>query len=288
MNLPDLDGTVIKCREVGIREILLNNAPNKLYPYLVSNDDTGHDCVIATPLHGRSVIVEFNPFDRRYTITKGNGLTYFPYGYISTGEFETHTWGLLNTESAERDYYSCNFVSSLGILTNKMEAVFTLEDQKINCFDKIITSSPTILQYSVICPYRIADIPFMSRSTVNYYTSLWNESFDVNFKDKHCIFAYVILKNIRIMHENDVLQNSINQQNISLSLELLDFEVTRTPVTPYNRDEDEKTYKNLMKREVIHVLEIVNQIAYYLGETVNIKLLTEIMKEAGYEKYIVK
>jgi hypothetical protein len=284
--MSEIKGEKINCMEVDIDFIIHNVKSSKLYPYVITNSQTKLSCIRPSPLHGRSIVVDFNPTLDRFTITKGNGLTYFPFGFISTHELEDHAWGYLRTEDAIRDFKSGEYIKNLGILTNIMEALFLLKEQIIRLPDGVSKIQPTILQYSVICPYRIADIPFLSKELVYYFIKRWPDLFDINYSELHCNAAEVLLKNIHLLHKSDVLHNAIHAQNYSLSLELLDFELARTPSTPYKNEYEEQTYIKLQKREVIQSLEIVNQIAFYFNEKINSKILREIMIKNGFEKYL--
>lgn len=281
-----IEGAKISCNEIGVGFILYNPNSSKLYPYIIANVHTSIKCIKPSPLHGRSIVVGYNPTKNRYIITKGNGLTYFPFGFVSTEELEGHAWGYLRTEDAIRDYKSGDYIKSIGILTNKMEAVFTLEQEIIRLPNGVSNIDPTILQYSVICPYRIADIPFLSKELVHHFINGWSNIFEISYTEVHCNAAEVLLNNIRLLHKNEVLHNAIHIQNYSLSLELLDFELSRTPTTPYETENDEQTYKKLQKREVIQSLEIVNQIAFYFKENINTKILRQIMIRNGFENYL--
>lgn len=280
----------INVREVPIKKIYTNNGNNiKLYPYVVSNiEERNYKKHVSSPLHGRSIIVDFDSASSRYIITKGNGLTYFPFGFISTDEFEDCYWGFLRKKDAIRDYNCGNYINKLGILTNIMEAVFSVEEQLLRYSNRIEKIEPTILQYNVHSPYRISDIPYLSPEITLSFVNQWSNFFLVEYSERHCIAAEILLKNIRIMHENNVLHNSIHYQNYTLSLELLDFELCRTPLTPYENCNDEQEYKKLQKREIIQSLEIVNQIAFFLKENLNNKVLRRIMIKNGFENYLYK
>jgi hypothetical protein len=167
-----------------------------------------------------------------------------------------------------------------------MEAVFTLEPEIIRLPNSVSNFNPTILQYSATCPYRIADIPFLSEELVDYFINSWSNLFEINHTEVHCNAAEVLLNNIRLLHENSILHNAIHIQNYSLSLELLDFELSRTPTTPYENENDEKSYKKLQKREIIQSLEIIHQIAFYFKENINSKILRRIMIKNGFENYL--
>jgi len=126
------------------------------------------------------------------------------------------------------------------------------------------------------------NLTFLSKQTINFYTDKWKGYFKSEYDDKYLIATSVLIKNLSLLHNYDVLHNSINSQNISLSLELLDFELARTPVTPFDNIKDETEFRNLMKREVIHTLEIINQIAIYFNEKIEKKYIVPILKQNGF------
>lgn len=280
------DLKLIRCKQSKVESIFHENKSGFKYPYIVSKIKGKINCYLSSPLHGRSIIVDFNQKTNRFIVTKGNGLTYFPYGFVSTGELENNAWGFLSLDDGVRDYKSCKYVNGLGIKTNIMEAIYSLSSEKLIFDNKIEYVKPNILQYSVECPYRIADIPFLRKKTINQYVTKWSKTFNSNHNKLHCIATDVLLKNIKTMHDNKILHNAIHSQNYTLSLELLDFELSRTPITPYELVADEAVYLGLQKRELIQSLEIVNQLCYFLKEKIDIKEINKIMGKYGYEGYL--
>lgn len=141
--------------------VLENNFPNAFpLPYL--RDDEGQQkmyCI--SPHHGRSFVV--GQQDGRYIVSKGNGLSYSTQSFIHTGEFGDDTFGLLLRYDAERDFKLGEQVASLGIKTNHMEYVIQIETALLINNKNI---KPILLQYSVECPYRICDAPFMSAEMI--------------------------------------------------------------------------------------------------------------------------
>lgn len=280
MRRSDLKKLFVNVSKVKVDKILFTQEDIIYYPFFISGSSEGVFVEVPSPLHGRSIIADYDKKTNRFIITKGNGLTYFPFGFITTQELEGFAWGYLRQEDAIRDYSTGLYVESLGLSTNKMEAVFTLEPLTIRSFGMSKTVNPTILQYNVLCPYRLADIPFLSRNTVKKYLKLW-----FNFseeKEFHCIAAEIFLKNLKVMREHDVLHNAIHSQNYTLALELVDFELSRSPITPYGSPEDEKNYPHLMDREIIQSLEIVNYVAFQLDESLNVKKLNKLMLKYGF------
>jgi hypothetical protein len=87
----------ITCRTTEIEEIIYTKGGINYFPRVTTSVNTDEIVEIASPLHGRSLIADYNAKNKRCTITKGNGLTYFPFGYVYTGEIEELNWGYLNT-----------------------------------------------------------------------------------------------------------------------------------------------------------------------------------------------
>lgn len=285
MNQLKIEGILVSCKAVEINQIFISKVGVEYFPQVIVRESE-NKCICPSPLHGRSLIANFNPDLNRYIITKGNGLTYFPFGFISTGEMEDYAWGLLRPEDAIRDFKSGNYINKLGILTNNMEAVYKLEKQPISHLKLNNTVEPTILQYNVHCPYRIADMPFLSKQTVLFFIEQWSNFHNIEYSLIHCNAADILISNIRKLHDNGVLHNSIHIQNYTLSLELVDFELSRTPDTPYDIENEEHVYKALQNREIIQSLEIVNHIAYYFDEILNYGILRKIMTKYGYEDFL--
>ena len=278
MNLSHLStGKSFKGKLFKYESVYNDKLVSDFFPILLNEKGT-LDTVCPSPFHGRSVITHYHKETQKYIVIKGCGLTYFPYNFINTGEMGDATWGLLREGDGTRDYLCGDYISKLGIYTNKMEAFLKITDVTFKTEGKSI--HPFILQYSVDCPYRLADAPFLPKETIMKYVKRWNE-FGVNHKKKHLIVAEVLFKNLKIMHSNNVLHNAIHVQNFTISLELLDFEIARTPEMPHNKA-DELIFKDLFKREVFHCLEIINFICYLFKEDMNSNELEKILKKYGY------
>jgi hypothetical protein len=267
-----------------IVNFILGNSAIKLFPFVKTSNNNGIKKKTASPLHGRSLIANYNKTKNIYTIIKGCGLTYYPYGFIYTEEFDDHIWGFLTKEAALRDFNCGNFIRELGVSTNFQQAIYELETIPLLRFNKPVnTINPIILQYTVKCPFRLADIPYMNKNKVYDFVGNWKNNFKSKYDKLHCIAAEVMLRNIRIMHENETLHNSISIQNYTLLLELVDFETSRTPQTNYSSKEDENNWQVLKKREVIQTLEIINYLAFIFKEKIEVKKLNNIMKINGFE-----
>ena len=80
-----------------------------------------------------------------------------------------------------------------------------------------------------------------------------------------------------------VLHNAIHEQNYTWALELLDFELCRTPQHPYEKADYERHVPTLYSREVIQTYVIINYIAGVLREEVNYADIDALFAEYGYD-----
>ena len=248
----------------------------KIYPLV--RDDFGDEQIFCiSPIHGRSFVVG-KKNNGNWIISKGNGLSYSTHSFVDVSESDNYIWGCLSREDAVRDYKIGNEVRDLGIRTNVMEAVLELDCQLI---DKGKSIRPCLLQYEVQCPYRLCDFPFMPNSMRRKIIESWM-FFDSKYSEMYLIAAEVLIRNLRILHENNVIHNALHIQNYTWALELLDFESSRTENMPYNNSEYEHNIMMLLNGEIMKTYEIVNYIGWCLGEAVDYYKIDSIFKDFGY------
>lgn len=255
-------------------------------PYLRSIDgDKEIRC--PSPLHGRSYVVGRTTNDR-YVISKGNGLCYTKHTFLHTGEFNDGTWGLLLRQDAERDFILGQEIEALSIKTNHMEYVLELDvEVELPNGHKI---KPCLLQYDVECPYRICDAAFMTQEQIQTEVKKWEQYNDWGYKKKHMVAANVLIRNLRILHDHDILHNAISEQNYTWALELLDFELACSPAHPYTSEDDMRHVKDLFPREIIQTYVVINYIAGVLREEIDYAEVDALFAEYGFDlkKYVVK
>lgn len=251
-----------------------------IYPYFRSAEG---DKVLysISPHHGRSFLICRNE-EGRYVITKGNGLNYSQCQLLNTGELGNDTWGLLLSQDATRDFIVGEEIRKLGIKTNHMEYVLELE-KDIHISSINVSLKPILLQYNVECPYRICDAAYMKTSQITNEVLKWGKLNDKNFDEAYLIAANVLIRNLRILHNNGILHNAIHYQNYTWALELLDFELAHTPNYPYTREDYLRHVKDLMPREIIQTYEIINHIAWCLGEKIDYKRIDALFKEYDFD-----
>lgn len=227
-----------------------------------------------SPLHGRSFVVGRHD-DGRYIVSKGNGLCYSQYPFLHTPDMPTDVWGLLLKEDALRDFYCCQDVQALDIKTNQMECVLEL-DYPIHIEQTGVDLKPCLLQYNVECPYRISDAAFMEKEQIDTEVAKWQQYNHSNWQQNYLIAAEVLISNLRTMHDHEVLHNAIHEQNYTWALELLDFELCRTPQHPYTKADYERHVSSLYDREIIQTYVIINYIAGVLREIADFKTIDAI------------
>ena len=250
-----------------------------VFPYL--NYKSRHSRKLCpSPLHGRSFVVDTTS-EGRFVVSKGNGLSYTQYMFLNTGEFGNDTWGLLLREDAERDFIMGQEIEALGIKTNHMEYVLEL-DLKLTLpnGNKV---KPVLLQYDVECPYRICDAAFMSHNQIHSEVVKWEKINEKGYDKAHMIAANILIKNLRILHDHDILHNAIHEQNYTWALELLDFELACSPAHPYSKEDYRRHVKDLFPREVLQTYVIINYIAGVLREVIDFDEVDALFAEYGFD-----
>lgn len=251
-----------------------------VYPFII--DDHGEkEMYNISPIHCRSFIVGRHE-DGRYIVTKGNGLAYSTHTFLYTPEMPTDVWGLLRKEDALRDFYCGQDVQALGIKTNQMECVIEL-DYPIYIPQTQETLNPYILQYSVECPWRIADAGFMTQDQIWAEVAKWERMNDKCFQEDYLVAANVLIRNLRILHDNGVLHNALTYENLTWALELLDFELCHTPQHPYDKEDYVRHVPVLFDREIIDTYKLINYIAGILHQPVDFKVIDNLFLEYGFD-----
>lgn len=270
---------VVNCFQYSYR-ILESSAYSKsVFPYL-RNQDGDKEMLCPSPLHGRSYVVGMTN-NGRYIVSKGNGLCYTKLTFLHTGEFYDGTWGLLLRQDAERDFVMGQEIETLGIKTNQMEYVLEL-DVEI-ALPNGHTVKPTLLQYDVECPYRICDAAFMTQEQLQAEVAKWKKMNNCGYEKAHMIAANVLIRNLRILHDHNILHNAIHEQNYTWALELLDFELACSPKHPYTNEDDMRHVKDLFPREIIQTYIIINYIAGVLREKIDYVEVDALFAENGFD-----
>ena len=262
-------------------EVILSSKNNTNGPFPLLRDDTGNEEIWSvSAVHGRSFVVGKSS-DGNWIVSKGNGLNYTTSRFVSTGRGWQDPWGMLGKEHAMRDFLIGEEIHGLGIKTNEMEYVLELEHGVLSPYTKE-TIRPYLLQYRVECPYRISDFAFMPREEFQKQVNNWHKFNRKGFDKRHLIAAGVLIENLRILHDHKILHNGIHTQNYTWALELLDFEGSRTPAHPYDSAEYETLVHELIDGEIIQTYEVINYIAWCLGEILDAKAVDKLFEENGF------
>ena len=240
-------------KEVSYTIIKSNDVSVPPFPYL--RDSSGNRTMICvSPNHGRSYIVSKK--DRRYIVSKGNGLSYTQYCHVNSGEFDDYTWGILLENEAVRDFEIGIEVHDLGIKTNIMQYVIKLEDEILLTNGHVLT--PVLLQYSVECPYRICDAAYMSKEEIWRQVALWGKYNKRGSTQSYMVAAEVLVNNLKILHSN-------------------------SPQHPYSTKEEFHIVQDLFPREIMQTYDVINHIASCLNETINHAELEDLFLRFGFD-----
>ncbi len=261
---------------------ILSKAPQckRVYPYLLDKQGD-KDIYCLSPIHCRSFIVDRDKNDR-YIVSKGNGLAYSMFNFLHTPEMPTDVWGLLIKEDALRDFYCGQDVQALGIKTNQMECVLEI-DYTVHIPQTGAKMEPVLLQYSVECPWRIADACFMNPQQISNEVAKWQSLNYCNYSEEYLIAANVLISNLRKMHDNGILHNALTYENLTWALELLDFELCHTPQHPYAKEDYVRHVPTLYDREIIDTYKIINYIAGVLHQPVSFAKIDAMFYNYGFD-----
>ena len=269
---------IVAATPISYNTVLYDGFSNT-FPYL-RYDSGDKEMCCPSPLHGRSYVVGRTDTGR-FVISKGNGLSYTQHTFLHTGEFFDGTWGLLLRQDAERDFIMGQEIEALGIKTNHMEYVLELDVEiTLPNGHKV---KPCLLQYNVECPYRICDAAFMSQEKIRTEVAKWEKLNERGYDKAHMIAANVLIRNLRVLHDHDILHNAISEQNYTWALELLDFELACSPAHPYTSKDDMRHVKDLFPREIMQTYVVINYIAGVLRETIDFEKVDELFTEYGFD-----
>lgn len=244
-----------------------------IFPF-VRNDSGVYSIQCISPIHGRSFVLRAEKHGQ-WIVGKGNGLSYTTHPFVLTSPIFAETWGGLSLENAVRDFNIGNEIRGLGIKTNLMQYVLSIDANIIKNGEK---SQAAILQYSVECPYRISDFGFIPKHLLERTIAKWGNK----YPQKHLHAAFVLVNNLRILHEHNILHNAMHPQNYTWALELLDFEASRSTRYPYDNTDYESYVPMLLEVEVIQTYEIINYIAWCLGEIPDYRAIETIFRDNGF------
>lgn len=242
---------------------------------LIRNDQGRETIWCVSPGHGRSFLLRRTD-EFKWIIGKGNGLSYTSYPYLATSKQWGDTWGGLPLENAVRDYDIGMEASSLGIRTNCMESVVALDRTILKGGQEC---QAALLQYSVECPYRINNYGFMPKGMLREYLERWGRIDGLY----HLYAAEVVIRNLQLLHDHHVMHNAMHPQNYTWALELLDFEVSRSDRRPYDNAAYENYVPVLMEAEAVQMYEIINYIAWCLGERADWSQIERIYGKYGFD-----
>ncbi len=273
---------IYKAEEVRNYSIIEENSNINYIPYPYLRSSVGDkEMYSISPNHGRSYLIRQKE-DGRFVISKGNGLSYTQYNFLNTREFNIHTFGLLLRKDALRDFRIGMEIADLGIKTNIMECVIEIDKELLLSDNKTIIK-PYLLQYNVESPYRICDYQFVPKKEIEKDILKWENYNSKSFREKYLIAADVLINNLRILHSNNIIYNAFNFHNTTWALELLDFEISTTPKNSYSEEDKDNYHVELKPREILQVYELINQIAWLLGERIDYKLIDSLFLDHGFD-----
>lgn len=226
--------------------------------------------VIPSPWHGRSVAL--CKLNKKWIVIKGAGCPYLDYPFTNTPENDNRYWGLISKDECYREQFFMEKVNSLGIKSSSFLSINKL----IGNFKTSI--QPYNLFYSLENPLRIIDLDFLNNNEKeNIKKKILNKS---KYNEVHLHFIDIISDYLIILYSNGIMHNSLSIHNITLSMELVDFEASFEKET-YG----EKQFKKLVPREIVQLREIGFSLCYYFNEKYNKKEIQKIINSKKFKLF---
>lgn len=190
-----------------------------------------------SPLHGRSVAIQTGDFD--WITIKGGGWNYGgPQVYISNKDEEL-IFGLYSLSSAERELKISNEIEKFSddfpkVLyfrefskSNLPRKFGMIPDVKYSNGEKAM---PCLLYTRVKCPFRIADLAFLTdkekRRLIKQCCAYWDASSPDDYIKK---FIARLASHIAILHKHDFINDTLDWGNVTMFAEIIDYEWITAP-----------------------------------------------------------
>ena len=227
---------------------------------------------ISTPWHGRSL--HWREEDD-ILVMKGGGVPYLDRPYVYSGELEGHVWGALPRAEAIQEWTMLGVAQSWGINSPEPVALFKY----------LFAPPPILLQnfeffgliYRVASPYRLVDLEFLGRDGAEVLRRALKD-FGYNQDCLHLGVAEWLGQTLSLIRKAGWFHNAVTTHNITLKLEMLDYEASHRLDDPTVSNE---MLNSLLHRERIHASEVVFYVSFWLGEEFDTSRVKEV-----FDKYL--
>ncbi|MDR3058718.1 MAG: hypothetical protein LBU84_11335 [Prevotella sp.] len=215
--------------------------------------------------HGRSIAIQKDAFE--WILIKGGGWTWGgPLVYRSVKD-EQLVFGLYSTQDAIREIAVSRKLEEISdnfpkVLYYKSFKDYMLPDEFDFLHNTVYSDNtpvnPCLLYTQVKSPLRIADLQFLNdnekQEVLTFYSSYF-KSPQAQFVE---IFAEKLGEHIGLMHMNNFINDSLDNDNITLAAEITDYEWVTAPGIPFPDGSYGDIIPNERKeKEILYALEAV-------------------------------
>lgn len=225
---------------------------------------------VSSPWHGRSIHwVDSGGVH----VLKGSGVPYLPQPYLDTGELPGYIWGGLRGDDALREWNILMAAQSWGIRCPEPGAVFRYDFSQ-----PPIPGHPFEYHgwlYRVDSPYRLVDLEFLGQKGGSLLTAAIRKT---GWKGDllHLGLAHWLGLTLSRVRRAGWFHNAVTTHNITVALELLDFEAAHRLDDP---SVDRAMRDALLAREQVHALEVLYYVSFWLGEQFNAAVAGAVLNE---------
>lgn len=229
-------------------------------------------CIIPTIMHGRSVSIKISDYD--WIMVKGGGWNYGgPVIYNSPKESEL-VFGLFSLFAAKRELdisikikeFSNEFPEVLyykEIKDKDLDDKYAfLKELRFNSGNLV---NPTLLYTRVKCPFRVADLIYLSDKQKQKIVSYCSKYFKVSKKKFLISFLKKLANNVAHLHKWGFVNDTLEYSNVTLLGEIVDYELFSYPGILFDDGTDgRENLAERMEKEIFYATEIVLQLAALL------------------------
>lgn len=229
-------------------------------------------CLIPTIMHGRSVSIRISDYD--WIMVKGGGWNYGgPTIYNSPKEPEL-IFGIYSLWAAKRELVISNKIKEFSddfpevLYYKKINAQMLpkkyafINNLKFNSNNYV---RPTLLYTRVKCPFRVADLIYLSDKKRHDLITYCAKYFKVDANRYIDFFSKELAKHVALLHKWGFVNDTLEFSNVTLLGEIVDYELFSFPGVLFDDGTDGRENLNeRMEKEIYYAAEIVLQLSSLL------------------------
>lgn len=243
---------------------------------------------VISPIHGRSIAIQVKEYE--WILVKGGGWNYKgPQIYISNKDEEL-IFGLYPLVAGERELAVSREIEKISndfpkVLYYKKFSDYDLP-KEYECLKNLKFRNgnpvdPCLLYTMVKCPYRVADLMYLTsekkRAVIESCCDYWG----VSTKEYIQQFIKKLSYHVAILHKNNFVNDTLEYSNVTMLAEIVDYEWVTVPNIPYvDGTVNMELIDARREKELLYAAEVCLQLSALLGNDYNFfNIYSDIVSE---------